>query len=72
MPQMSKEERVVVVVEKFFERKSYIAAQAAFRKKFNKAPIQQNVSKYCLHGTSLNKNKVLEDSALLVLKKTLN
>ena len=30
MPQLSKEEQVLVV-EKYFERKSYIAVQAVFR-----------------------------------------
>ena len=37
MRQLSKEERVFVV-EKYFERKSYIALQAAFWQQFNHAP----------------------------------
>ena len=36
MPQLSKEERVFVV-EKYFERKSSIVVQAAFRQRFNHA-----------------------------------
>ena len=49
MLQISKEKRVFVV-EKFFERKSYIAVQAAFQQRFNHAPpckktIQQNIKK---------------------------
>ena len=62
MLQLSKEEQVLVV-EKYFERKSYIAVQAAFRQQFNQAPpciktIQrQNVKKYRSHGTILNRNK---------------
>ena len=61
MRQISKEERAFVV-EKFFERKSYIAVQAAFQQQFNQAPpcktiIQQNVTKYRSHGTSLNRSK---------------
>ena len=56
-----KEERVFVA-EKYFERKSYIAVQAAFRQRFNHAPpykktIQQNVKKHRSYGTILNKNK---------------
>ena len=58
---MSKEEGVSVI-ENFFERKSYISVQAAFRQQFNQASpckktIEQNVTKYCSHGTSLNRNK---------------
>ena len=56
MLQISKEE-LVFVVEKFFERKTYIAVQPAFCQRFNQVPIQQNVTKYCSHGTSLNRNK---------------
>ena len=62
MPQLSKEEQVLVV-EKYFERKNYIAVQAAFRQQFNQAPpciktIQrQNVKKYRSHGAILNRNK---------------
>ena len=61
MPQISKEERAFVV-EKFFARKSYIAVQATFQQRFNHAPpckktIQQSVTKYRSHGTSLNRNK---------------
>ena len=46
----------------FFERKSYIAVQAAFRQWFDQAPpcektIQQNVTKYRSHGRSLNRSK---------------
>ena len=37
MSQLSKEERVFVV-EKYFERKSYLAVQAAFRQRFKHAP----------------------------------
>ena len=37
MPQISKEERAFVA-ETFFERKSYIAVQAAFQQRFNQAP----------------------------------
>ena len=37
IPQISKEERIFVA-EKYFERKSYIAVQAAFRQRFNQAP----------------------------------
>ena len=64
MDQISIEEWVFVI-ESFFERKSYIAVQAAFRQRFNQAPpckktIQQNVTKYRSHGTTLNRNK--EDS----------
>ena len=59
--QLSKEEQVYVV-ENLFERKSYIAVQAVVQQQFNQAPpckktIQQNITKYCLHGTNLNKNK---------------
>ena len=59
--QISKEERCFVV-EKYFERKSYIPVKAAFRQRFNQVPpckktIQQNVTKYRSHGTSLNRNK---------------
>ena len=61
MPQISKEKRVFVV-DKFFERKSYIAVQAAFRQRFNQTPpwkktIPQNFTKYRSHGTSLKRNK---------------
>ena len=64
MSQISKKKQVSVV-EKFFERKSYVAVQEAFRQRFNQAPsckktIQQNVTKYRSHGTTLNKSK--EDS----------
>ena len=58
---VSKEKRTFVV-EKYFERKSCIAVQAAFRQQFNHTPpcqktIQQNIKKYSSHGTSLNRNK---------------
>ena len=61
MPQISKEEWALVV-EKFFQRKTYIAVQAAFQQWFNqtapcKKTIRQNVTKYCSHGMSLNRNK---------------
>ena len=61
MDQISIEEWVFVI-ESFFERKSYIAVQAAFRQRFNQAPpckkaIQQNVTKYRLHRTILDRNK---------------
>ena len=61
MSQISKEERVFAL-EKFFERESYITVQALFRKQLNQIPpckkrIQQNITKYHSHGTSLNGNK---------------
>ena len=61
MLQISKEKRVFVV-EKFLERKSYIAVQAAFQQRFNHAPpckktIQQNIKKSRSYWTSLNRNK---------------
>ena len=61
IPQLSEEEQVFVV-ENFYERKSYIAIQAVVQQQFNQAPpckktIQQNITKYCLHGMSLNRNK---------------
>ena len=45
-----------------FDRKSYIAVQAAFQQQFNQRPpckksIQQKVTKHRSHGTSLNRNK---------------
>ena len=57
MPQMSKEEGAFVV-EKLFKRESYIAAQAAFKQRFNKTQpckktIQQNLTKYRSHRTSI-------------------
>ena len=53
--------RQVFVVKNFFERKSYIAVPAAFQQLFHQAPpykktIQQNITKYGSHGTSLNEN----------------
>ena len=61
MSQLSWEERVLVV-EKYFERKSCIIVQAEFRQRYIHAPpckktIQQNVKKYRSYGMSLNKNK---------------
>ena len=61
IPQLSKEEHVFVV-EKYFERQSYIAVQETFRQRFKhalpcKKTIQQNVKKYRLHGTTLNRKK---------------
>ena len=61
VPQISKEERAIVV-ENIFERKSYIAVQTALQQRFNQAPpckktIQQNVKKSRSHGKSLNRNK---------------
>ena len=61
MSQLSWEERVLVV-EKYFERKIYIAVQAEFRQRYIHAPpckktIQQNVKKYRSYGLSLNKNE---------------
>ena len=57
MPQMSKEEGAFVV-EKLFKRESYTAAQAAFKQRFNKTQIckktiQQNLTKYRSHRTSI-------------------
>ena len=56
------EKEWVSAVESFFEKKSYIAVQAAFQKQFIQAPPfkktkQHNITKYRLHGTSLNRNK---------------
>ena len=61
MSQLSWEERVLVV-EKYFERKSYIAVQAEFQQRYILAPpykrtIQQNIKKYRSYGMSLNRNK---------------
>ena len=61
MLQISKEERAFVV-EKLFERESYIAAQGAFKQRFNhaqpcKKTIQQILTKYYSHRLSLNRNK---------------
>ena len=61
MSQLSWEERVLVV-EKYFERKSYIAVQAEFQQRYIHAPpykrtIQQNIKKYRSYGMSLNRNK---------------
>ena len=61
IPKVSKEEGVFIV-ENSFERKSYISVQATFWQQFNQAPpckktIEQNITKYCSHETSLNRNK---------------
>ena len=53
--QISKEERAFVV-ERFFERKSYIAVLAAFWQRFNQAPPCKKPIQHS-HGTSLNRNK---------------
>ena len=58
---MSKVERAFLV-ERLFKSKSYIAVQAVLWQKFNQVPpcrkiIQQTVTKYRSHGTSLNRNK---------------
>ena len=52
----------MLVEEKYFERKSYMAVQAEFRQRCIHAPpykrtIQQNIKKYRSYGMSLNRNK---------------
>ena len=52
----------MLVVEKYFERKSYIAVQAEFQQRYIHAPpykrtIQQNIKKYRSYGMNLNRNK---------------
>ena len=78
MLQVSKEERAFVV-EKPFERKSYVAVHAALQQRFNQAlpckkTIQQNITKYRSHEANLNRDKkIMEDGGrLLVLKRGLN
>ena len=61
MLQVSKEKRAFVV-EKLFERKSYVAVHAAFQQRFNQAlpckkTIQQNITKYRSHEANLNRDK---------------
>ena len=61
MPQISNKE-LVFVDGKFFERKSYIAVITAFRQRFNQAPPckknnPKNITKFSLHGSSLNRNR---------------
>ena len=61
MPEISKQGRAFVL-ENFFERKSYIAVEATFQQQSNqvqlcKKTIEQNVTKYQSHVTSLNRNK---------------
>ena len=50
MPQMSKEEGAFVV-EKIFERESYIAAQAAFKQQFNQTQPCKRQSNKTLQNT---------------------
>lgn len=74
---LSKQERVLVV-ERHFERKSYLAVQVAFRQRFSHEPyckekIQQNAKKYRSHGTIwIEIKKIHEDEGPLVLKRALN
>ena len=56
MLQVSKEERAFVV-EKPFERKSYVAVHAAFQQRFNQALPCKKITKYRSHEANLNRDK---------------
>lgn len=73
IPQISKEEWVLVVQN----IKSYIAVQTVLQQQFNQTPpckktIHQNITKYCLHGTSLNWKKENSGRQKTVLKRPSN
>ena len=60
MPQISKKEQVFVIFQK--KKLHSSLSSISTMQRFNQTPlckktIQQNVTKYCLHGTHLDRNK---------------